>query len=80
MKNIHRWTRQISEQFRIVYLNFDILVDVWSKVIEWYQSEPWDVDAVNLDACDDFLSEIEDGVLVRLDGLGGVDDKHQRRV
>ena len=62
------------------YLHFHIFIDVWAKVIERDQGEPGDVDAVDLDALHHLLGQIEDGVLVWLHGLGGVDDKSEWRV
>ena len=41
---------------------------------------PWDVDPLVCDALDHLAREVEDRVLVRLHGLGRVDDKHERRV
>ena len=62
----------VSDRF---YLDFHIFPDVRTKVIERDQGEPGDVDGVNLDALHHLLGQIEDGVLVWLDGLGGVDDE-----
>ena len=41
---------------------------------------PRNIDFIVHDPVRDLGGEVEDGVLVWLDGLGGVDDKHQRRV
>ena len=62
------------------YLDFHIFPDVGTEVIERDEGEPGDVDAVNLDAVHHLLGQIEDGILVGLDRLGGVDDKCERWV
>ncbi len=38
---------------------------------------PWNIDVVVHDPVGDLWCEVEDGVFVRLDRLGGVNDKHQ---
>ena len=38
---------------------------------------PWNIDVVVHDPVCDLWCEVEDGVFVRLDRLGGVNDKHQ---
>ena len=63
-----------------IYLNFDILVYIRTVVVERDKGEPGDVDAVNLDTVHHLLGQVEDGVLVWFDRLGGVNDKHERRI
>lgn len=70
----------MSRPSQTSYLNFDILVDIRTKVIEGDESEPGNVDAINLDAVHHLLGQVEDRVLVRFDRLGGVNDKHEWRI
>ena len=58
----------------------NILFDVWPVVVESDEEVGLDVGVCRLDGVDDPSGQVKNGVLVRLDRLGGVDDEHERRV
>ena len=62
------------------YLKLHVQVDGGAEVVEGDKSVPRDVDPVLHDPVGHLAGQVEDGVLVRLDGLGGVDDEDQRGV
>ena len=62
------------------YLKFHIQVDGWAIVVEAEEGVARDVDPVLHDPVRHLPSQVEDGVLVGLDGLGGVDDEDERGV
>ena len=64
----------------ISYLKFDIQVDGWAVVVEADEGVARDVDPVLHDPVRHLPGQVEDGVLVGLDGLGGVDDEDERGV
>ena len=68
------WTMMIP------YLQLNIPVDLPAVVVERDQLEPGDVDVVLHDSVRHPHGQVKDGVLVRLDRLGGVDDEDERRV
>ena len=62
------------------YLKFHIQVDGWAIVVEAEEGVARDVDPVLHDPVRHLPGQVEDGVLVGLDGLGGVDDEDERGV
>ena len=62
------------------YLKLHVQVDGGAEVVEGDKCVPRDVDPVLHDPVGHLAGQVEDGVLVRLDGLGGVDDEDQRGV
>ena len=71
---------RINNNWYKSYLKLHVEVDGGAEVVEGDKSVPRDVDPVLHDPVGDLAGQVEDGVLVRLDGLGGIDDEDQRGV